>query len=360
MATLHPPEQRATQREAHVYLATGEDKQATLQKAIDDSGFLNHIRRSWKSSKKAGEEFAIAIKPNIMTASIREENSPVYTNPDLVEQLIDILRDEGFRDIAIVESHNVYDYAYQGRSVAAVADMVGYTRLGYRIEDLSEQKILHDYGGVLGEHPVGRAWRDADYRISFAKNKTHWQCFYTACLKNVYGCLPEWDKMRHYHGKGREFSQCCIQIVDNFPVDFGFLDAWTSGDGFSGHVRDARPNQTRTIFAGENIFALDWVAGEKMGLDPMTNYVIQEAVAKWGEPKIIRHGDMTPWPNWKNVNGLAIKMLDKVEEAYWLSRFFSRAFASRMDKRFPPTSRFQWLFGIFQFVARRIERLFLS
>jgi uncharacterized protein (DUF362 family) len=251
----------------------------------------------------------------------------------------------------------VYDYSYQGRSVAAVAEMLGYTCRGYRIEDLSEQKEPYDYGSVLGQHSVGRTWRDADYRISFAKNKTHWQCFYTGCLKNIYGCLPEADKMRHYHGKKREFYQCCILILDRFPVHFGFLDAWMSGDGFSGHVRDAKPNSTRAIFASDNIFALDWVMGEKMEINPSLNYVIQEGIYRWGTINITRKGNMTTWHPWRNIRPFVVIALDAMEEAYWTSRFFSRSFASEQDKRFPPVSRSQWLFEILQRMTRLFEGL---
>ena len=220
----------------------------------------------------------------------------------------------------------------------AVAEMIGYTGDGYRIEDLSLEKEPFDYGGVLGHHPVGRTWRDAHYRISFAKNKTHWQCYYTGCLKNVYGALPEWDKMRHYHGQDREFFQSCIAILDALPVHFGFLDAWVSGDGLSGHVRDARPNRTRTIFASENIYALDWVQGEKMDMDPLANSVVQEAVRWWGAIEIRRVGYMGVWPGWTNLKPIVMKLLDIVEEWYGVSRFISRPLpANRI--RVSPRSR---------------------
>ena len=348
-------------RDATVYLETGEDKFAALQRAIERSGFLHHVQSVYRRSGKTLETFAIAVKPNIMTASTRQDPSPVYTDPELVEYLFLRLQERGFRNFSVVESRNVYDYSYQGRSVKAVAEMVGYYpgRL-YRIEDLTEQKVPYDYGGVLGQHSTGRAWRDADYRISFAKNKTHWQCFYTGCMKNVYGCLPEWDKMKHYHGKGREFYECCILILDAFPVHFGFLDAWVSGDGFSGHVRDADPNPTKTIFASENVYALDWVMGEKMDLDPTVNYVIQEARRRWGDITITREGDMTPWPGWLNLRPNTIKLLDTAEEWYGVSRFFSRALASEQDKRFPPVSRWQWFFGILQSISQLVERLLVK
>jgi len=347
-------------QDATVFIETGDQKLEVMQAAMKNAAFLKNVQSVFIESGKKRSEFQIAIKPNIMTASIYEDPSPVYTDPELVEFLVAKLRGKGFENIAVVESRNVYDYAYQGRSVRAVAEMVGFSEEGYRIEDLTERKEPYDYGGVLGQHFVGRTWRDADYRISFAKNKTHWRCFYTGCLKNVYGCLPEWDKMKHYHGRGREVNQCCIQILDAFPVHFGFLDAWVSGDGFSGHVRDATPNHTKSIFASENVFALDWVMGEKMGVDPILNYVIQEAVRYWGTINIQREGDMTPWKPWKNVRSYVGAVLDVSEEAYWLSRFLSRALASEQDKRFPPVSRWQWFFGILQGMTRLFESLFVS
>jgi uncharacterized protein (DUF362 family) len=348
-------------RDADVYLQSGSEKIKAMQAILDLSGFKDNIESVLESSGKSRDEFYITIKPNIMTASVRETPSPVYTDPELVEYLIDYLKGLGFTKIAVVEARNVYDYSYKGRSVKAVAELAGYSEdKGYSIEDLSEQKEPFDYGGVLGVHPVGRAWRDADYRISFAKNKTHWQCYYTGCLKNIYGCLPEWDKMKHYHGKGREFFQCNILILDAFPVHFGFLDAWVSGDGFSGHVRDAKPNFTNTIFASSNILALDWVMGEKMGVDPKKNFVIKEALKFWDMPGINRHGDLTPWKPWTNIKPFTISMLDLFEELYLIGRISSRAFASRQDKRFPPVSRFQWIFGILQRFTQLIERIFVT
>lgn len=345
-------------RDAKVYIATGTEKFETFRDSVTRAQFIGHLNKSWQSSGIQKDEFVIAIKPNIMTASIYEPDSPVYTDPALVEELIHFMHTEGFRRFFVVEAQNVYNYAYTNRTVSEVAEMCGYSGKGYEIVDLTDDPVEHDYGSVLGEHVVGRIWRDAHYRISFAKNKTHWQCFYTACLKNVYGCLPKWDKMKHYHGKGIEFFQSTVLIADAFPVHFGFLDAWTSGDGLTGHVRDANPNQTRTIFASENIYALDWVAGEKMQVNPAHNYVIQDAMHRWGTIHIERIGNMTPWYPWRNVRPFVVIALNILEEFYYLSKFMSRAMASRMDKRFPPVSRWQWFFGITQAVVRFFENLF--
>jgi len=112
--------------DAAVYLETGDDKFQALQRAMDASGFIDDVEAAFQESEKAREAFTIAVKPNIMTASLRLDPNPVYTDPQLVEYLFERLRERGFADLAIVESRNVYDYSYEGRSVRAVAEMVGY------------------------------------------------------------------------------------------------------------------------------------------------------------------------------------------------------------------------------------------
>lgn len=354
MAGSHPHE--IYSKDASVYLVEGDEKLATLREAVEQAGFIANLTARWQASGRPKEEFLVAIKANIMTASVYEPDSPVYTDPQMVEELMRLMRAEGFQRFVVVEAQNVYSYSYTGRRVPAVAEMCGYTGEGYEIADMTEDHVPFDYGGALGEHIVGRLWLEADYRISFAKNKTHWQCYYTACLKNIYGCLPAWDKMKHYHGKNIEFWQAAILIVDNLPVHFGFLDAWTSGDGFAGHVRDASPNPTHTIFASENIYAIDWVAGLKMQIDPRDNFVIQEAIRRWGTINVTPVGDMTPWHPWENVRPFVVSVLDFLEEYYWLSRFSSRALASDQDPRFPPVERYQWFFGITQKIVGFLER----
>lgn len=199
-----------------------------------------------------------------------------------------------------------------------------------------EKEENYDYPEPLGSHPFSPTWRYADYRISFAKNKTHFQCHYTGCMKNIYGCLPEQDKLKSYHGtmRNREFQTCTIVILEAFPVDFAFLDAYFSGDGLAGLIRDNDPNETNTIICGENCFAVDWVQGQKMGVNPEKNYVIRRAKERWGKPEIQTEGPMAPYKNWHNVWPYMDTIADHIEEHYHLSRFVCYILGYRMDERF--------------------------
>ncbi|MDQ3677340.1 MAG: DUF362 domain-containing protein [Actinomycetota bacterium] len=297
-------------RDARVHIETGVDAPAALQQAIAASRFEEHVERALAASGRARGTFAIAVKANLMCATCAADSSGDQTDPALVEQLVGALRASGFETIAVVES------PVAGLPpVAAVAASAGYSAGGYRIVDLAEEAVPFAYGGVLGDDLVGRTWLEADYRISFGKCKTHWQCFYSGCLANLYGCLPRADKLAHYHGTGHEFYECCVLVADRLPVDFAFLDAWVGGDGGRSHAHRRSPQATRTILASENAFALDWVAGEKMGLDPQLSFVLQEALLRWGRIHITRRGNITTWRPWRNVRPatvVAVALLEPV------------------------------------------------
>ncbi len=305
-------------RDAAVHIETGSDAPSALAAAIVASGFLEHVERAVATSGRARETFAIAIKPNLMTAAAGDGSLGDRTDRALVEHLVGALRGAGITTVAVVES------AVTGMApVASVAAAAGYSGEGYRIVDLAEEAVPFAYDGVLGDDLAGRTWLEADYRISFGKCKTQWQCFYSGCLANLYGCLPRPDKLAHYHGTGHEFYECCVLVADRMPVDFAFLDAWVAGDGGRSHARRRAPQQTHQIFASENAFALDWVAGEKMGLDPNLSFVLQEALLRWGRIAINRRGNIATWKPWRNVRPATVVAVHLLEPV--LRRRFVRA-----------------------------------
>jgi uncharacterized protein (DUF362 family) len=287
--TLTPREPR-TRR---VFIETGRAPAETFDRLLERSGLLALV------TEAAGERrdgFSIAIKPTLMVAPGRAAGEADRTDPALVERLVAVLAAEGFDDIAMVES------AVKGLPpVAEVARDAGYSVAGYRLIDLSQEAVAFDYGSVLGPHVAGRTWRDADFRISFGKAKTQWQCLFGGAIANLYGCLPEPDKLRRYHGTGHEVQECCVLIADRLAVHFGIVDAWVGGDGRGTHARPRKARSTATLLASEDLLALDWVVGEKMGLDPNLGLLVKEALLRWGRVQVVRRGNTTTWRPWDNV-----------------------------------------------------------
>ncbi len=107
-----------------------------------------------------------------------------------------------------------------------------YTLVDLTLDEYEERHL----GPKLGYHHVPVTWRDADFRISFAKNKTHAYAYYTLTLKNIYGALPLANKFKEYHCD-RDIYETTIEYLTAFPVDYGLVDAYVSADGPFGIFR---------------------------------------------------------------------------------------------------------------------------
>jgi uncharacterized protein (DUF362 family) len=259
-------------------VGTGDDRDAALDRALAAAGLDAALAAAAGERNRA--ELSVAIKPKLVGDGAR-------TDPALVELLIARLRSRGCERIAVVETA-----AEDGRPLGELARDAGYSGAGYEIVDLAADTVPHDHGGVIGVAPAGRAWLEADVRISFAKNRTHRRLLYSGSMTNVIGCLPGQRALRRRHA----LSDLCRTLLEAMPLTFALVDAWDSADG--GGARARRP--TRAVLASTNAYALDWLMGELMGVDPRLNPVVQEGLLRFGRIRVDRRGNLTPWEPWRN------------------------------------------------------------
>ncbi|MGD9078635.1 MAG: DUF362 domain-containing protein [Desulfobacterales bacterium] len=332
-------------KETIVSVVRGDHKIDTLDQVLNESKFFDILEKYRLNSSKEKANFKIVIKPNFMMTYHKKDRT-TYTDPELVEHLIDQLYARGYTNLTLVESQNTYGTYFKNRDVISVAKYVDYSvddqgvasNGKYRIVDLTEKAEPYDYQGSFGKHMAAPTWKDADFRISFAKNKTHSFCYFTLTIKNIYGTLPAQNKYREYHKK-REFDWPTIESLKHFPVHFGIIDAWISGDGQMGVIADVTPEHTNTIIGGEKLVAVDHIGAKLMKLNPCVSRFHQMAVEAFGNPKnkikvIISNIDH--YKNWQNVSSLLPELLDVAEEAPWaFSHFFMSVFIYADLEAFP-------------------------
>ena len=289
-------------RETSVAVMGGDDKYTALTQALEASGFWETLESKRAATGKSKADFSVIIKPNFMFAYNRADHT-TYTDPELVLDLAKKLRNAGYTRISVVEAQSTYGEYFNRRSVREVAEYLGFVMDGsvYDIVDLTTDEQEHRHLGMaLGYHPVAKTWRDADFRISFAKNKTHAYVFYTLTLKNIYGALTLPNKFKEYHCD-RGIAETTVEFLTAFPVHFGIIDAWRSADGPMGIFADSEPNETKRIIAGADLVAVDWVGASKMGLDPRISSYMKFAIRAFGKPRIKLIGDGSVYQPWLNV-----------------------------------------------------------
>ena len=327
-----------SKRQAVVASIRHHDKFQALAKALDDGLFWDTLEAKRSQTGKDKQDFSIVVKPNFMFAYNKHDQT-TYTDPKLVEALIDELGNRGYTKVTVAEAQSTYGQYFANRRVREVADYLGYDingGHGYAVVDLTEDEQEHEhFGPALGYHPVPFTWRDADFRISFAKNKTHCYAFYTLTIKNVYGALALGDKFKEYHCD-RGIYATTIEYLRAYPVHFGIIDAWLSADGPFGIFADSDPNLTHTILAGADLVAVDWVGATKMGLDPKISDYMKLAVKAFGKPELIVKGDATLYQPWLNVP-MALSMATNLglDANHYFGNLFYMSTAYMDSNQFP-------------------------
>jgi uncharacterized protein (DUF362 family) len=302
------------------------DKFTALDRVLEDSGFFPKLDAAWQKSGKRKEDFFILVKPNFMFMYSTKDHS-TYTDPELIEALIGRMFERGYRNLGVAEARSTYGTFFTNREVKTVAGFIGLKEKNYRVIDLSEDLEEYQFAGKLGKHWVNRDWKKADFRIAFAKNKTHAYAHYTLTLKVIYGALPMENKFLEYHHK-RDIFSTTIEFIKHFPVHFALIDAHISADGPFGIFADKEPNITETIIGSEDLVAADWIGAAKMGLDPVISDYTRLAVEAFGKPQIRLTGDRTIYPDWVNVTDvIPLVAFGVLDRNYLFGNFFYSVFA---------------------------------
>lgn len=131
----------------------------------------------------------IALKPNLVVAKPAREGAT--TSPLIVEGLIRYLRDNGCRNISVIEG------SWVGDSTVRAFKVCGYEELSRKYQvplyDLKDDSYKTLSFGDLNLKICERAL-NTDYLINIPVLKAHCQTQFTCALKNLKGCIPDSEK----------------------------------------------------------------------------------------------------------------------------------------------------------------------
>ncbi len=308
-AARRPSTTTSIRYERVVAIRSNKDKYRLLDEVLKTSGFWPQLEKARLRLKVEKEHFNILVKPDFNGFELTGSTA---TDPQLVEHLIDELHQRNYTSVTVAEGRNSFDRWLQNRDVQVLADLLGYRFVtpkgnAYEIIDLAEDLVSGPFarGSVLHGTHLPRIWKEAHFRILFAKNKTDDENGYHLCLDNLISVLPLRDKDYHYKHRLKR-GDVLVELLKYTTVDFCIIDAYISNHGNAGS-RVARPIETRTLIAGHHLLLTDHIAALKMGIPPDTSEFHAEAVRQLGLPEPHRaDGDVTPYGNWINVHPLVL------------------------------------------------------
>ncbi len=263
-----------------------DDKYTIFESVVENAGFYDVLEIEREKTGKSRDDFFIVVKPNI-AMMLRRDDIGTYTDSFIVIHALRLLLKKGYSNLAVVESQNLYGNWFKNRSVVQIA-----SRAGYFGEDIiktycGKRYHIHVKGGGVDalvplidltldtkEHDfckhkvmIGTTWAKADFRMSLSGMKSHFYSYYTMAIKNIYGCLPEQDKVRGYHCK-RKVGPWTAELIRDFPVHFSVIAGYSGADGWMGVKMKAIFAKPHTIIASSDIMAADHYGANFIGQKP--------------------------------------------------------------------------------------------
>lgn len=171
-------------------------------------------------------EKRIGIKPNLVSPVPASEGAT--THPEVVEGLLQYLKEQGFGNIVIMEGSWVGEKTEHAFRACGYRELAA--RCGVELVDAQKEKAQAvDCAGM--ELHICKCAFDVDYMINVPVMKGHCQTRITCALKNMKGLIPNGEKRRfHSLGLHKPIAHLAMGIrqdfilVDSICGDLNFED----------------------------------------------------------------------------------------------------------------------------------------
>ena len=338
-----------------------EEKLFRFRKLLDDCQLASRLQSRAEQSGKSLKDLKIAVKPTFMLGYDRRDTSMI-TDPELLDALAKYLREASCQDIAVIEARNIYDQFFHGRTVREVASYFGIHSLHYRLVDGSEEQIPHSYFRGMAQYSVARTWKDADFRISFGKMRSHPVELVYLTVGNVEWMGGRCDEFIFAERQAQR-ETAIMMLLDEFPPHFAILDGYASAaDGLVGVMGCPRPKHPLRFYAGADALAVDMVAARHLHMrNPRESSILRAACHWFGDPggHIEVIGCDEPLKAWKDPyhNDLSALLSFLAFPVYVLGSGRGSMFLPPMDETAFPSIRRE---SPTEWIGRRTMRLLLG
>jgi len=200
---------------------------------------------------------AVAIKPNLVVPCPARDGAT--THPEVVEGIVQFLKDFGTGRIKIIES------SWVGDSTKRAFKYCGYEELsqkyGLPLIDLKGDSSTAYNGGGYRIAVCDEAM-ETDFLINVPVLKAHCQTRFTCCMKNLKGCIPDSEK-RRFHTLGIHRPVAALNAI--IKVGYNVVDGLCGDLSFE---EGGHPVDSNRIIAGRDPLLVDSYCAELIGYRP--------------------------------------------------------------------------------------------
>lgn len=247
----------------------------------------------------------VLLKPNML--AVEAAGSIVVTHYAVFEAVIRIIKDYA-GEIWFGDSPGFGD----PRKAAEKSGLMKVSeKYGVKYADFNESIHVTLEDSILCKSwDVAKAPYEADVVITLPRLKTHALAYFTASIKNQFGCVPGTQKAL-WHTKMPEidnFAKMLLDLNTLVGTSFAILDGIVAMEGNG--PKSGMPHELDTIIMGSSLSAVDSVAARIIGYDdPLETPILKNVYENnWGK--------VLP----KDINILGEKLQDMKAKNFQLCR----------------------------------------
>lgn len=231
---------------------------------------------------------SIVIKPNFAAGTYVDPKTHVMSDLSLLKSCIEYIAEKNSKAIIyIAEADSTgYGFAYLKferlglpetlqlpPEAAQRVKLLDLTR--DRLRRVEDPKLIY-YTSIDKQLCLSETLLDADFRISLSNLKTHAVTGYTGACKNLFGCLPDFDKS-HNHP---HISKVVHDLVVALMPDLSVVDAFY-GMEKNGPVQGVDVDSGYRVFS-ENPIEADVYAAGTIGYPPKKAGYLKKLCKSYG------------------------------------------------------------------------------
>ncbi len=210
----------------------------------------------------------VLLKPNVL--SIRAPEDAVTTHPAVVSAMCELVKEAGgipvIGDGSGVVKPGATSEAFRVSGIEAVASACGVELINFETSGYTEVSV--PAARQIPRLYIANAVLEADVVISLPKLKTHELTLYTGAVKNFFGAVPQKIRKQAHALEDRDrFGEAVVDIYSIVKPHLAVMDGVVGMEGNG--PSNGTPIPSGVVLASYDCVALDMVASELVGIDPL-------------------------------------------------------------------------------------------
>ncbi len=264
-----------------VYCEKDEQKvgrDVTLEKTLANAKLKEELTIKAAALNKSIADIEVVIKLTITMGYAQYDISPII-DKESIESLLAALAKVGVKKVKLLDVQSIYAKFYNNRSIKEVAAYFNYPDI--EIIDATSDLISHEYERGIGIYHLSKTWKDAEFRLSLGKLRSHPTEMAMMSIANL-----EWlvGNIEDFVFVDKIVDRCATTMVllDEYPPDFSIVDAYQNvPDGLVGVMGGKNVIHPLRYYASKDCVSLDIAILKHLKISKLADDSLFKTIEYW-------------------------------------------------------------------------------